>query len=385
MRVTILTYDADPDHGGFGARVHTLVQMFASFAEVRVVLTDWFQGPRVPGVTYVPFPIRDTAWTRLRRLGTFYKTDFAQAPPVDGADLVVVESLDLWGLADGSTQAARVLDEHNVYWELWRYDLENMPFFSTRLGRRRIVRQVLEPHLRRRAKEYEVRALREADATLVTSEVDRAMIFDELPDLADRIRVLPNTVDVERFPDLSTSEGSGDVVFVGNFAYRPNQEAARLIAEQIAPRLPRVRFVLVGGNPPPLPGKPPNVIVAGYVPDLNPLLEAASVCIAPLRDGSGTRLKILTYLASGKAVVATSKAVEGLEVTDGTHLILRDDTARFAEAVESLLRDPAARRELGRNGRRLVREHYDWRVQVRGLEAWSRGLVGGARERRPAQ
>lgn len=385
MRVTILTYDADPDHGGFGARVHALVQMFASFADVRVVVTDWFKGPRVPGVEYVPLPVSDTPWTRLRRLRTFYKTDFAHAPPVDGADLVVVESLDRWALADGWTRGARVLDEHNVYWDLWRYDMGNVPFFSTRLGRRRFVRRVLEPHLWRRAKAFEVRALREADGTLVTSEVDRTTIAGECPDLADRIRVLPNTVDVERFPDLSDSAGAGDVLFVGNFAYRPNQEAARDIAEAIAPRLPAVRFVLAGGNPPPLEGKPSNVLVTGYVPDLDPLLEAASVCIAPLRDGSGTRLKILTYLASGKAVVATSKAVEGLDVTDGTHLIIRDDMDGFAAAVASLLRDPAKRRELGTNGRRLVRDRYDWRVQVRGLEAWSRALVDAHRERRPAQ
>lgn len=375
MRVTILTYDADPDHGGFGARVDALVRMFASFADVRVVLTDWFEGPRVPGVEYVPFPVSDTAWTRLRRLRTFYKTDFPRPAPADGADLVVVETLDRWGLADGWTRGARILDEHNVYWDLWRYDMGNAPFFSTRLGRRRIVRRALEPYLWRRAKQFEVRALREADAALVTSGVDRATILRELPELSERVRILPNTVDVERFPDLSGLEGSGDVLFVGNFSYRPNQEAARFISERVAPRLPATRFVLAGGNPPPLPAKPPNVTVAGYVPDLNSVLETASLCIAPLLDGSGTRLKILTYLASGKAVVATSKAVEGLEVVDGTHLLIRDDDADFSAAVESLLGDPATRRELGRNGRRLIQERYDWRAHVDSLQTWSHALV----------
>lgn len=44
MEVEILTYDADPNHGGFGARVDALIRMFAAFARVHVTLTDWFGG-----------------------------------------------------------------------------------------------------------------------------------------------------------------------------------------------------------------------------------------------------------------------------------------------------------------------------------------------------
>lgn len=381
MDVSIVTYDSDPDHGGFGARVHALVQMFASFAHVRVVVTDWFTGDRVPGVEYVPFPVNDTALTRLRRMRTFYKTDFPRRIPVADSDLLVVETLDRWRLALEGAPIPRILDEHNIYWDLWRYDMGTVPFFSTWLGRRPLVRRVLEPHLWDRAKRFEVRALREADGTFVTSKVDRTRVLGELPELADRVHVLPNTVDVRRYSDFSDAETTRSVLFVGNYAYSPNQDAARFIAERLAPKLPRTRFLVVGGDPPPLSSRPQNVYVAGYIRDLSRLLQTAAVCLAPLSQGSGTRLKILTYLASGKAVVATTKAVEGLDVEDGEHLLIRDDPDAFLKAVSGLLEDRETARDLGRKGRRLVEEKYDWRVHVPWLRSYAHGMLHLAEER----
>ncbi len=377
MEVEILTYDADPDHGGFGARVDALVRMFAAFAHVRVILTDWLTGIRVPGVEYTAFPLADTGRSRLGRLRTYYKTDFPRRPKTTPPDLLVVETLDLWGLTQQTPGVPRILDEHNVYWELLRYDMTSAPFFSTRLGRNRAVRRLLEPYLWRRAKAYEARAIREAQGTFVTSEVDLNAIVRELPDRRNHVHVLPNTVDVQRYPDFTDTESVQDVVFVGNYAYGPNQEAATFIRERLAPALPGARFLLVGGNPHAAPNAPANLVTTGFVRDLNAVLGPAAVCVAPLSQGSGTRLKILTYLASGKAVVASTKAVEGLDVEDGVHLLIRDDDKGFESAVRGLLQDPEQRRTLGRNGRRLIEARYDWRVHVDWLKEYAESLRAG--------
>ena len=248
MDVEILTYEADPDRGGFGTRVHSLIRMFAAFARVHVTMTDWFGGPRVPGVAYTALPVRDTPLTRLRRLRTYYKTDFPPRPAADPADLTVVETLDLWELAGQRADVPRVLDEHNVYWELLKYDLASAPFFSTWAGRRASVRRLLGPRLLRRAKDFEIAVIRRAEGTLVTSEADRGRVLEEAPDAADRVHVLPNTVDLDRFPDFSSGETADEAVFVGNYAYGPNREAARFVLDRLAPSLPRARFRLVGGN-----------------------------------------------------------------------------------------------------------------------------------------
>ena len=133
---------------------------------------------------------------------------------------------------------------------------------------------------------------------------------------------------------------------------------------------------MVGSDPPTeiLEGR--NVEVAGYVKDLDSVLGRAAVCIAPLKHGSGTRLKILTYLAAGKAVVATSKACEGLDVQDGVHLLIRDEAGEFTSAIRGILANPDLRRRLGTEGRKLIETTYDWRVYVE----WARGFAAEVQE-----
>jgi len=377
MKVEVVTFDADPDRGGFGARVHSLVLMFSQFADVRVVETDPVPSPKVPGVEYEHLPLREPPLSRLRRVRTYYRTRFPKRRPTDRPDIVVVESLDLLGLHQYGETVPLVIDEHNVYWELLPYEMVNSPFFMSRLGRNGAIRRWLVPRLLARAKGFEIAALRRASRIIVTSGPDRDTVLAELPELRDRVHILPSCVDLGRFPGPSPSEESNDVVFIGTYNYVPNREAALFVSRDLAPKVPEARFVLVGRDPPPEALGGPNVVANGYAPALGPVLQRAAICIAPLFRGSGTRLKVLTYLAAGKAVVATRKACEGLDVRDGVHALLRDDPVEFAGAIRDLLADPGRRRELGAAGRTLVESRYDWRAYVRSLEDMSHSILSG--------
>ena len=117
--------------------------------------------------------------------------------------------------------------------------------------------------------------------------------------------------------------------------------------------------------------------LTGWVEDVRPFIAGATVYVAPLRMGSGTRLKLLEAMALGKAIVSTRLGAEGLvdlsgkPVTDGREMVLVDDDAplAFAEAAVALLRDPDRRAELGRAARAFVETNYDWRVIIPRLEA----------------
>src|SRR5207247_5066897 len=186
-----------PDHGGFGARVHGLVSMFASFADVRVLMTDWFNGPRVAGVEYASMPIPDTLRTRLGRLKTYYRRDFPKRDGVDPPDLVVAESLDLLGLHQYGPRVPLILDEHNVYWNLLPYDIVNAPFFRGWVGRRSAVRRRLVPKLLARAKRFEVQAIRRYARTMMTSAEDRAAILALCTEEVPRLRLTTESVCLE--------------------------------------------------------------------------------------------------------------------------------------------------------------------------------------------
>ena len=105
--------------------------------------------------------------------------------------------------------------------------------------------------------------------------------------------------------------------------------------------------------------KLPGVSVTGPVPDVKPYLAGATVAIAPLLIGSGTRLKILEAFAMGKAVVSTSLGCEGLAVVSGQHLIVADEPEVFARSVVDLMQNAEQRMALGIAGRALA-ETYSW-------------------------
>ena len=345
-------------------RVHGLVRMLAHLAEVTVTLTSWYEAPPVPHVSYRIEPVSDSFLSRVHRLRTYYKTDFSPRSRTHPPDLVVVEGLNLVALNQYDAKVPFILDEHNVEWNVIAYEMNNSPFFRTWVGKRRFVRRLLQPRLRARAKAYEKEALLRAAFTLVPSEPDRQAILDELPGLSTRVRVLPSCLDMERYPPQSGMSSTKNVVLAANYNYLPNLEAAAFVDTVLAPGVPEARFLLVGPNLPSGFVKSANVVQTGYVKDLKQTFADAAICIAPLMKGSGTRLKILSYLAASKAVVATSKACEGLDVVDGANILIRDEAGAFQSAITELLRDRERCNRLGAAGRLLVEAKYDWKVHV---------------------
>lgn len=208
---------------------------------------------------------------------------------------------------------------------------------------------------------------------------------------ARRVTVVPNGAEDAPAADPA-AERLGEVLFTGLLTYAPNIEAALYFHGEVLPRLralwPGVRFVIAGRLAPPQLRRLDNgtdCVVESPVPDMAPRFAAASVVVAPIRMGSGTRIKVLEALARGKAVVATSIGAEGLGVRSGDHLELADDPEAFARAVAALLQDPARRARLGAAGRAHVRTQLGWSRAVDAAEA---ALVAaatdhGARRARP--
>jgi glycosyltransferase involved in cell wall biosynthesis len=149
----------------------------------------------------------------------------------------------------------------------------------------------------------------------------------------------------------------------------------------VMPRLLRLRpsakLVVVGQGAPDwlLRMSGPNVEFTGPVSDVRPYLGRAAVVIAPLRVGSGTRLKILEGLAMEKPIVTTSIGCEGLGVVDREHLRVADDPQQFAEDTAQLMSDHKLASELARNGRALVERDYSWSVIVHRLEQFHSQLI----------
>lgn len=196
------------------------------------------------------------------------------------------------------------------------------------------------------------------------SQHDRRVLLSANANL--HVDVIPIGVDTELLQPQPFQNSTPDLVFVGNMGYRPNVDAVTFFCRQILPRIraavPGAGMWIVGINPTPevyaLAGN--GVHVTGRVADVQPYYRQSSVCVVPLRAGSGVRVKILEAMALGRPVVTTSVGCEGLDVVDGTHLVIADDPHTFAEKTVQLLTDPEFRQHLVDGARKLVEQQYGW-------------------------
>ena len=102
--------------------------------------------------------------------------------------------------------------------------------------------------------------------------------------------------------------------------------------------------------------------MTGYVEDLRLYLEKSSVYVVPLRLGCGIRGKILEAWAMEKPVVATPLACAGLDAINMENILISEKPEHFGRETVRLLKDPQLRRRLGKNGRNMVEEKYDWEI-----------------------
>jgi glycosyltransferase involved in cell wall biosynthesis len=228
---------------------------------------------------------------------------------------------------------------------------------------------------------WEKKALRYFDGILTTSEPDCAWTTHHAP--AARVQLVPNGVDVDYFQAVRTPKKPLSLVFTGLMSYPPNVDAVMWFCDDIFPllqrRLPNLRFTIVGSNPHPKVqalAHREGVMVTGQVPDIRPYLADASIFVVPLRSGGGTRLKILQAMAMECPVVSTTVGAEGLEISPGHNILLADDTEQFVQHVCTLLHSQAMADCLAKAGSQLVKEKYDWRVCLSGIEQLYDALVG---------
>jgi glycosyltransferase involved in cell wall biosynthesis len=223
----------------------------------------------------------------------------------------------------------------------------------------------------RRLTRFEREICQSVAHVIAVSDADAAAFRSLAPGCA--ISVVPNGINVQDYAqqDPSLDLGPYALVFTGSMSYRPNVDAALWFADQVFGQVralvPDARFFVVGSRPHPRLNalrERDGVQVTGWVPSVNPFLYAAAVYVAPLRMGSGTRLKLLQAMAAGQPVVSTSIGAQGLQVSDGVELRLADTADDFARAVIELLEYPARREALGQAAAQYAAAHHDWSVIV---------------------
>lgn len=205
---------------------------------------------------------------------------------------------------------------------------------------------------------FERGLLERAAESWMVSEADMEAARELYP--TARLRYVPNVVDVRAIRPVREPAPEPNTIFVANFAYEPNRNGLAFLLSEVFPRvwsqLPDARLMLVGAGLDRSPSADPRVQALGFVDDLAGVYARARVAVVPLLQGGGTPLKLIEALAYGLPVLATPRAVAGLDVHDGADCIVAEGADAFASALAEILGGGAP--ELGLRGRKLAEERY---------------------------
>lgn len=246
------------------------------------------------------------------------------------------------------------------------------------------------PLARRPALWLDLRAMRRIETGIVeraghvlfASERDRRLILGDAATPASS--VVPNGVDLEFWRRSAPTLRQDRIVFTGAMHYPPNVDAAIVLIEEVLPlvrrRIPEARVDIVGRDPVPSlvarAGRP-GVHVTGFVPDVRPYLDAASVFAAPLRFGAGIQNKLLEALAMELPVVASTLAIDGLRVGEAAPpAVVADDPAAMADRIVETLETVRADPTPNAAGRAYVESWFRWETSGRLLDAILRSVAG---------
>jgi glycosyltransferase involved in cell wall biosynthesis len=261
-----------------------------------------------------------------------------------------------------------VVFTHNVEAEIWRRHCER----QRDPARRALYRQQWRRMLR-----FEGHTLGRFDLVLAVSDADRDTFQRLYPSaLRGPVFTVATGVDTAYFAPRPQDEADPrHLVFTGSMDWIPNEDAMKHFCHDVLPLIrseePAVTLSIVGRAPTPAVRRLADiagVTVTGRVDDVRDYVGRAGVYVVPIRIGGGTRLKIFEAMGMARAVVSTTVGAEGLPVTNGHDVVIADTPRAFADAVVSLIRNPAQRVQLERASRDLVVARYDWSAVAGQLE-----------------
>jgi glycosyltransferase involved in cell wall biosynthesis len=255
--------------------------------------------------------------------------------------IVQLEFTQMAQYVEDCAPARTLLVEHDITYDLYAQMLKNGEEWETRRQYERWLN-------------FERRAWKRVDRVVTMSEKDRAIVEGAV--------AIGNGVDLERFHPSGREPDPRRLLFIGSFAHRPNVLALEFFLGQVFPKLRDVTLHVIAGqhherfwNL-----QQTGVEIEGFVSDVRPAYERATLVIAPLVASAGTNIKIMEAMAMGKAIVSTEAGIHGLELERGKDVMVADDAGEMAAAILHLFDHPEERRALEKQAAQTAVRVYGW-------------------------
>lgn len=338
--------------------------------EVRMFPFPWWKQ-----YTYLPFLAQKARKFINRHLSSFWKkskaddvlgeTDFLvsksylrfvrRATMAMKADVIQVEFIQNLNIGKYLPEGIKkIFVHHEIGFVITDRSLEKMSLTERQQARRE------------RKKHQEIARLNQYDGIVTLTETDKDVL--ENAGVTRPIFVSPAAVNTK---EMAYEGWSGNLVFIGGYHHRPNQEGIDWFLSEVVPRIdwkhyPQARLKMIGLGWPLSYERDFNglhVQLLGYVDDLSEH-AACGIMIVPILTGSGMRMKILDAAALSVPFVSTNVGVEGLDFADRNSCLIGDCAEEFAQALVTLMNDGILRKTIAINSHRLFLEKYSLHALV---------------------
>jgi glycosyltransferase involved in cell wall biosynthesis len=374
MRVAYVCADQGiPVFGRKGCSIHVqeVVRALVGLGAEVDLFTPRDEGQPPAGLESVrlhPLPIAAQKSPAAREQMDFEANrDLRQALDREGPFDLVYERYSLWSYeAMAYAQATRVPGLLEI----------NAPLIAEQAHHRVLID-------RPRAEWVAHRAFGNATALIAVSQ-EVAAYLRQFPEAEDRVHVVPNGVNPDRFPEgippsYPAAPGTFTVGFLGTLKPWHGLETLVNAFDRLYEIVPKVRLLVVGDGPE-RPRIEEELCARGLrgavhftgsvdprqVPGLLASMEAAVAPYPNLGEFYFSPLKVYEYMAAGCAVVASRIGqLDGLIEHEVSGLLCAPgDPLELAGALLRLRGEPALRDRLGQAARAKVRRKHTWDATV---------------------
>lgn len=296
-----------------------------------------------------------TNWLKSRK----YHEAIKSITDKESFDLVHFDTISLIPYLKHFDSELLCLDHHNI----------ESHMMTRRAGKEKSIPKKIYFNIEgKRLLRSEQKFCKEFDINITCSDIDTQRLEKiTQPERLD-IRTIPNGVDITYFTPDYDVQTNNELVFIGTMDWYPNVEAMIFFAKEVWPKLkesnPNIVMNVIGANPPDalnqMSQKDESFHTHGFVDDIKTFMNAAAVYVCPIFDGGGTKLKILDALSSGKAIVTSQIACEGIQVENNLNVLFAETADEYIDKIEYLLSNPSERIRLGKEARKLAENHYSF-------------------------
>lgn len=267
-----------------------------------------------------------------------------------------------------------VLAEHNIEYLVYKRFADKSPLLLKLI----LYIDVLK------IKYWEEAVWTKATKLIAVSRIEKKIMEGKRKDVS----VVSNGVDIDKFKvrseKLEVGSSEKRILFIGDFKWLENRDAARFILEKIWPALkskinsalqnqrPKISLWVVGKHIPEDLKRlgDDSVIFDENAPSNTSLIyQKADLLLAPIRVGGGTSFKILEAMSCGLPVITSSLGNEGIGAKDNFEILIANNTSEFVRKAKDVLENRGLYASVAQNARKLIEQKFDWKMIVQELEA----------------